>query len=619
MQGGAFDRKTTPLGSRIARLLYLLTGIVILANFSANLHLSTDLLQRLPTWDEATHGVDGIILTEALLDLNPLKFFKEFFSMSYWPPGFPLMQVPAYSIFGYDYAVGRWFMRLLALVSLVVVFWLSKILNGKQGFFVSLAVMGIIALSGEFLHFSNLIMLEVPSTLFLLLSLGLYMAHLEKKTSSLRYLKLSLASATILFFCKFNYWVLWMACLIGFHFSLNLDDLKQIGFEAKDYIQKKRWRDGFHVFVILYLFVTLLTLVTGGWDIFVGETRINLKFNGNALYALAVIIFLRSLLFRRKDFVDLKGWILSLRQEYQIFFFYVILPVVLWFLNPSNFKTFVSFIINESTTKGRVLSERLMFYPEAFLHHYVPDPLIGFGVFGLATVPLILWPRLLPSQRIFLIATWVGIVACVAHPNHDPRYIFPYAIMLILSAGLGVSCLIPAKIRFLQPALALGLAGFYLTQWPQKEHATRLEGAMAPITIEALADKVCDLSQYGRKNIFIGYYYDYSPSLSKWSCRQDNIRLSPEKIPKTITHLRIYRNYPQWDRLLEDQSIDQVLVLHSQEPNPDFIKFRQWQAPLVEQLDQHHNFQQLKEVSIDGTPFKLVVYHSATKQNSARE
>lgn len=48
---------------------------------------------RLPFWDIANHGHDGVLLSDALRRLDPVDFLVRVHGMSLWPPVMPLLEI----------------------------------------------------------------------------------------------------------------------------------------------------------------------------------------------------------------------------------------------------------------------------------------------------------------------------------------------------------------------------------------------------------------------------------------------------------------------------------------------------------------------------------------------
>jgi hypothetical protein len=51
---------------------------------------------RLPQWDMAKYGVDGLRLARAAWDGAPLRFLVTIHEMDVWPPLIPLLELPAF-------------------------------------------------------------------------------------------------------------------------------------------------------------------------------------------------------------------------------------------------------------------------------------------------------------------------------------------------------------------------------------------------------------------------------------------------------------------------------------------------------------------------------------------
>jgi len=163
---------------------------------------------RLPQWDMAKYGVSGLRLARALQDLDPLAFFNQLNGLDIWPPVFPLLEVPIFLLAGPGYASARGLVSVLFAAAIVAAFWSGLQSHFRSGFAVGALSSALIATSPMAQVFATVVMLEVPGAMLLLLAVGIYLRSLEPRRA--RDFTLASVASTALFFCKYNYGLMWI-------------------------------------------------------------------------------------------------------------------------------------------------------------------------------------------------------------------------------------------------------------------------------------------------------------------------------------------------------------------------------------------------------------------------
>src|SRR5262249_34412350 len=135
--------------------------------------------ERLPRWDEAKHGLDGVVLAEAARGLSPLAFLERVYGMAYWPPGYPLLEFPAFVLFGYRYEGARLLMSVVFAASLGAIYLAGTALHRGRGVLIGMAAALLAASSPFYELYGTIVMLELPGALFTLLALYAYTRMLE--------------------------------------------------------------------------------------------------------------------------------------------------------------------------------------------------------------------------------------------------------------------------------------------------------------------------------------------------------------------------------------------------------------------------------------------------------
>ena len=148
---------------------------------------------RLPQWDMAKYGVSGLRLARALQDLDPIAFLRHLNSLDVWPPVFPLLEVPAFLLAGPGYAGAHTLVSLLFVAAIAAAFWCGL----QSDLAVGALTAALVATSPMAQVFATVVMLEIPGTLLLLLTVGWYLRSLA--TGCARDFTLACVAATALF------------------------------------------------------------------------------------------------------------------------------------------------------------------------------------------------------------------------------------------------------------------------------------------------------------------------------------------------------------------------------------------------------------------------------------
>ena len=186
----------------------LLLVLIVAATIAFRLVDFSQETQRLPLWDMADHGYDSVKLVESVKNLDFIRFLDHINGMGVWPPVFPIMEFPVFLIFGYDYSVARAFVSILFAFCILAIFLVGSELENSKGILVGAISVALMCLSPFYQLFGVLVMLEIPGTLLLLLATLFYIKYV--KTDSSKYLKLTCIFTVALFFCKYNYGLMWI-------------------------------------------------------------------------------------------------------------------------------------------------------------------------------------------------------------------------------------------------------------------------------------------------------------------------------------------------------------------------------------------------------------------------
>ncbi len=463
----------------------------------------------LPQWDMAKYGLEGVRLAAAFSAGDPWLFLRHLFNLSVWPPFFPLLEAPALLLFGYPYEVPRLFVLGLHLALLGAALWAARGLDRQDGDAIGLLVAAGLLASPLYQVFAALVMLEVPGTLLLLLCLGAYWRAIPTPggavADKLTVWQLTCGLSTALFFCKYNYGLMWLLALALAEARRRTGSFAHLLLLAQDRVAQDRvrripWQNPWTWFLSGYSAFLLLILVTGGGRITVGDFTLRVTSIGNPIYALLLLVLLRAALSPRRTRTRVQEFWHGLARWDRQWVGFVVLPIASWMLWPPHLKDFFGFVQNRSSGIGFFSREFWLAYPHTLANQYAPHPAWGW-VLGLAGIGLALrWKTLDDQRRALLLALGVSTALVLLHPYRLPRFLFTVVPLFWLTLAVWISDGLRAASRRL-PRLStdrtrlgvLLLSGLFLS-WTVRLgiNAPRLERELAAYSVPATARPVVE-------------------------------------------------------------------------------------------------------------------------------
>jgi hypothetical protein len=261
--------------------------------------------RQLPLWDEAKYGRDALRLAEALRSVDPAGFLGLVHGLDDWPPLFPLYQAAALMSFGYDYSVARVAVSVLFFLLVVATWWAGRRLAPDDPAVGVLAALLVLS-SPMVQRYGALVMLEVPGALLLMLSLGSYGTFL--RSESRRALTATCVFSVLLFFCKYNYGLLWLGALFLCEAHEWAGSWRQLVARAlaaaRDFDLRRPWP-----LLLLTSAVALAWLVlSGGTRFEVMGREVSITSPGNPVFALCLVVIARFLLRPRNSWRRYRTW-----------------------------------------------------------------------------------------------------------------------------------------------------------------------------------------------------------------------------------------------------------------------------------------------------------------------
>jgi hypothetical protein len=545
---------------------------------------------RLPQWDMAKYGVSGLRLALALQDLDPLVFLRDLNGLDVWPPVFPLLEVPAFLLAGPGYASARGLVALLFMVAIAAAFWSGSQSGHRSGFAVGALTAALIATSPMAQVFAALVMLEIPGTLLLLLAVGFYLRSLT--TGRARDFTLACVAATVLFFCKYNYgliWILPMAAqeLLRAHGGPALRASAIM--KSLSSVLKRPWSAVWAVGVLS----AAIRELAGPWQFTISSRAVSVSSSGPLLYALYALTLLRWSLRPRRSLEAGKRWLERLEPRNRSMVLAIALPIGLWMVVPSHTINFVGFLANRTSGAPVLSLESLLFYPKVFVSEYSPLPAVGVAVLLFAALSLRRLRSADETGRVLALAVLFSSLAVVAHPYKQPRFFFITAALLWLAGSreaVGLVTQVASRggensQRWIAAAVA---GGSLVAAAVVAVDADRLRRGHRRHTVPASTAEVLDAitneAAKVRASVLLGTWNHLSPWLVEWSCLQRRPSMDPGQVPRELTARSRRGNV--LGRLAVDPP-ELLMVLSTapgSQPRPGFAAETRWLDPVRKQL-----------------------------------
>lgn len=482
----------------------------------------------LPAWDEAKYAVGGLRLLLAAQDLDPLGFAAETNALSVWPPFFPWLQAVAFAAADPSPATARRLAALLFAGLLLATLWVPRRTWPAAGPLAALPL----AVWPLLQTFAALAMLEVACVLLAFLAFGSYCRAVdgEGRGSSERWWRATWLFSTLLFFCKYNHGLLWLAPLLAHEFWRR-QGAPPLAAWLRLQAGLLRPRSATAVLAWAVAAIALALRLTGGGSFHLGPFEVRLHSAGNLVYALLVAVVLLELYRWARDRAGVAARWRDFDRRWQGLGRWLLAPILLWLLLPPHTKDLVAFLENRSSGLGLV--EGLLFYPRAFAAGFAPGwgwALLGAGAAGVF--------RLLASRpgpaTLLAWVTGLSWLALLAHGYKQERFMIPAAAWLVLAAAVVLADLVQAR-RFAPLTAALLLvAGLAARPFDAGRHRALVAAASAPPATATQVDAVlrgCASQPSGRCRV-AGTWNLLSPWLIEWQALRARLP-APERIRTT--------------------------------------------------------------------------------------
>jgi hypothetical protein len=417
----------------------------------------------------------GLKMAVALERCDPVRFFSELEKGKVWPPLHGLLVVPTQIFSGRDWrmAVLPSLLGWVVLLGAVATLAMQGTANRGLAWVAGGVAFGLAALSPASRAFATDIMLESLGAGLTALSLALYVAASDRR-ENLHLWKACALVLTLLFFEKYNYWLLailaigvteaWQRRASLLPWIRSLHDLPRGLLDE--------CRQPLTLIAAGLLVLVIGIALRGPTSIMLFGHAVSLYPPNNVLTAAYVAGFLRGVQILRKTGWQPKDPILG------IFWKWHLLPLAFSFLLPQRLAVFFRFLgpTNYGDSPVRDIPGAARFYFEAAMQDYhASAPLFVVALLGLG-IALLTLPKSRGRLMAPLALLMIGVVLALLHPNQKSRYLHTWLPMLWVLAGAGMANLllmIPSR-AFARAAGGAFLVGLVLlggNAWSMRGHS----------------------------------------------------------------------------------------------------------------------------------------------------
>ena len=537
---------------------------------------------RLPQWDMAKNGVSGLRLARAAADFDPLGWLRQVNSLDVWPPLFPLVEAPVFFVFGSGYAVARSLIAALLAVAIGAAFWAGLEGRHDSGLLTGAFAAALLATSPMVHLFGTLVMLELPGTVLLLLAVGWYLRSLGSQRP--RDFSLACVFATALFFCKYNYGLMWLLPMAANELWRNLASQ---GSAPRKLLPRASeiLRTPWGLFLALGLLTAGLIQVAGPWRFDLAGKAVHISSAGNLVYALYAFTLLRWLLKPRHSFEVARSFLGRVAPRSRTMLLVIVLPIAAWMVVPAHTVNFVRFMENRSDGPPLLSNEAMGFYPRVLMTEYSAVAAIGAAVLLLGFLSLRHLGGPDDGRRVLALALLWSIIALLAHPYKLPRFAFTAAPLLWLAASREAASGVAWATQRLggvgrraaTACLAVGtlvVASLVSVDVPRLERghlqrsvplSTRKVldeiAVLARIShqLPAATGEICGLADQARSSVLLGSWNLLSPWLVEWHILHETRGSITARVPRHLVGRE--RRGDVLGRLAANSDTELVMVL----------------------------------------------------------
>lgn len=474
----------------------------------------------LPRWDHAGHLLAGWTEAYYLTTLQPVRLLWDLWGQGYWPPGHALFQLPFFALSGGHAAAGP-ISSLAAFVLLGLTAAATLVIDRPRRPWPAAALVVLFVATSPFvLAYASVAMMEMLGLLVHAAVLLCYAWYDRRRT---RAAACAFAlSLTVVFFVKYNYFVLLMVPLLAYEYLQRTSGLSGAGrFRQLRTVMAVLVSRPTLTLLAVYLCFAVTIELTGGFAFDLGGRRVAVRTIGYSAHPVLYAVLLRLWYLHRHGSLDWES-LAALDPRIRPLLVYFVLPVTLWLASPypNHIKDVVNLLIN--TPMGPATAALGLFaYLDAVATDYFAAPWLLAVTLGGFTATVATWRTQSPLIRVCVLAALFEFAMVTVHPTRDPRFLATALLPLWLASASMLGAWISRPGRAASSAAAVAIVGVVLVM-----SRTVVDGAPFQrlafehyVESSALREALADLDRRiapNQQSAVLGRSDALSPSLFRW-------------------------------------------------------------------------------------------------------
>jgi hypothetical protein len=398
---------------------------------------SIDVVQSrhlLPRWDLAAHLVSGWTDYYLLKTLQLHRLAADIWQQGYWPPVHSLFQVPFHLLLGGGLVAG--------LQSSLAAFVLIGLAAGAllctewdwAGLLPSSLFLLFLLTSPFYLAFASVAMMEMLGALVELLVLLSYLRYEQHRSRSAA--RLFAISLTILFFTKYNYFVLLAVPLILHEFLRRTPGATATQRAAVLYgWARARLSTVTGALLAIYLVGVLLITLSGGFEFVLLGRRVSLHTIGNTGYPVLYGLLARVWFLQRRGRIDWQQ-LFALDPRIRPLLVWFVVPVIVWLASPypNHMKDVANLVINapmgQPSMRAGATAYLLALRDLYFAHVW----LLALAVGGLVSA-VVRYRKQPVLMQWLILAALLQFAMIAVHQTRFPRFLMQPVLLFWLASA----------------------------------------------------------------------------------------------------------------------------------------------------------------------------------------
>jgi hypothetical protein len=475
----------------------------------------------LPRWDLATHLAHGWYDYHLLATGRLHLLLWDLWAQGYWPPGLSIVQVPLYLILGGDVTDGLWAGPIAFVLLAVLGAALLVRTDPDRSPLPAAGFVSLLLSSPYLLAYASLTMTEMLGALAQVVVLGAYALYMERRDR--RTARLVAIALTVLFFVKYNYFVL-AAVPLAIHFWLDRTASRGAAGRASQVrgVARALWASTTARLLVVYAAVVLAITLSGGFETRILGQRLSVRSVGSSGHIVLYLLLARLWYLHRQRRIDWRR-VFALDPLVRPLLLWFVVPVLIWvaFPVPNHLRDIANLVINRPMGQAGIEAGLGAYLDALRTTYFFADWVLVAVLAGFASAA---WhySRRPVLVQVLILAVPLQFAAVTMHHTRFTRFLLLTVVLLCIAAasefGRWTSALVRSRLVAVALAVLMMLAGVTASRRVVTEHRFRVLALEhytdSPALRSAFADLRSLLTAEDRL-VIAGQSNELSPALAR--------------------------------------------------------------------------------------------------------